>query len=96
MPIESCDYLVDLDFPKHPVSSHLEPRYAVDNETWERVLCLPFLDASHSPLLTRMLWLPGSWWQDKNEFGDYCLLKNREKVYMKEVEVASLVQEGKL
>lgn len=96
VPIESCDYLVDLDFPKHPVSSHLEPRYAVDNETWERVLCLPFLDASHSPLPTRTLWLPGSWWQDKNEFGDYCLLKNREKVYRKEVEVASLVQEGKL
>lgn len=96
VPIESCDYLVDLDFPKHPVSSLPEPRYAVDNETWERVSCLPFLDASHSSLLTRTLWLPGSWWQDKNEFGDYCLLKNMGKVYNKEVEVASRVQEGKL
>ncbi|KAG1757203.1 glycosyltransferase family 22 protein [Suillus lakei] len=96
VPIESCDYLVDLDFPKHPVSSPLEPRYAIDNETWERASCLPFLDVSHSSLLTRTLWLPGSWWQNKNEFGDYCLLKNREKVHKKEVEVAARVQEGKL
>jgi alpha-1,2-mannosyltransferase len=96
VPIESCDYLVDLDFPEHPVSSLLEPRYAVDDETWERVSCHPFLDASHSSLLTRTLWFPGSWWQGKNAFGDYCLLKNREKVHRKEVEVASRVQEGKL
>ncbi|KAG0707441.1 glycosyltransferase family 22 protein [Suillus ampliporus] len=96
VPIESCDYLVDLDFPNHTVSSPLEPRYAIDNETWERVSCLPFLDASHSSLLTRTLWIPGSWWQNENEFGDYCLLKNREKVHKKEVEVAGRVRQGKL
>ncbi|KAF9245824.1 glycosyltransferase family 22 protein [Melanogaster broomeanus] len=84
VPVETCDYLVDLDFPKHPSSSKHEPRYAVDEDTWQRVTCLPFLDASHSPLLTRTLWVPGAWWQSKNEFGDYCLLKNRERVDKKE------------
>ncbi|KAH7886077.1 glycosyltransferase family 22 protein [Phlebopus sp. FC_14] len=84
VPIEMCDYLVDLDFPVHPRSSPREPRYAIDEKTWQRVACLPFLDASHSSLLTRTLWLPGSWWQTHNEFGDYCLLKNKERVDRKE------------
>ncbi|KAJ7040287.1 glycosyltransferase family 22 protein [Mycena alexandri] len=76
--IEACDYMLDLDFPKHPSSSTLEPRYAVDATKWERVFCTPFLDARHSNLLTRTLWLPGQAWQSLNEFGDYCLLKNRD------------------
>jgi len=84
VPAETCDYLVDLDFPQHPTSSRYEPRYAVDEQTWERVACLPFLDASHSSLVTRTMWVPGRWWQSKNEYGDYCLLKNRERVSTKE------------
>ena len=28
--INSCQYLIDLDYPEHPRSSDLEPRYAVD------------------------------------------------------------------
>ncbi|OAX32858.1 glycosyltransferase family 22 protein [Rhizopogon vinicolor AM-OR11-026] len=96
VPIESCDYFVDLDFPMQPALSLLEPRYAIDHETWERVSCHPFLDASRSSLLTRTLWLPVSWWQRRNEFGDYCLLKNRDRVYKKEVEVAARVQEERL
>jgi len=84
VPVETCDYLVDLDFPQHPTSSSYEPRYTVDHHTWERVACLPFLDASHSSLVTRIFWVPGRWWQSRNEYGDYCLLKNRERVAMKE------------
>ncbi|EMD41849.1 glycosyltransferase family 22 protein [Gelatoporia subvermispora B] len=79
-----CDYLVDLDFPLHPVSSQHEPRYAADEETWQRVACRPFLDARHSATLTRTLWMPGSLWQQTNEFGDYCLLKNKANVERKE------------
>jgi len=74
--IKTCHFLVDLDFPEHPSSHELEPRYAVDHN-WERVGCVPFLDARHSPLLTRALWLPGKWWQTLNSFGDYCLLKKK-------------------
>ncbi|KAM6498713.1 glycosyltransferase family 22 protein [Amanita muscaria] len=84
VPVEQCDYLVDLDFPKHPRSSQYEPRYAADAATWERVSCEPFLDAQNSQLITRVLWIPGSAWQDQNEFGDYCLLKNKKLMAHKE------------
>ncbi|KIJ66247.1 glycosyltransferase family 22 protein [Hydnomerulius pinastri MD-312] len=95
VPVETCDYLVDLDFPLHPSSSTFEPRYAVDEKTWERVVCLPFLDASRSSLLTRTLWVPGNWWQSRNEFGDYCLLKNRERVGSKEHDFDARAQDQK-
>jgi alpha-1,2-mannosyltransferase len=39
-----------------------------------------------------MFWLPGKTWQGKNEFGDFCLLKNRKRVEAKEVEVARRVK----
>ncbi|PCH34041.1 glycosyltransferase family 22 protein [Wolfiporia cocos MD-104 SS10] len=82
--ISECDYLVDLDFPLHPVVSAYEPRYAVDDATWDRVKCLPFLDASHSSTLSRTLWMPGQMWQQNNEYGDYCLLRHKENVQKKE------------
>ncbi|KAJ7103211.1 glycosyltransferase family 22 protein, partial [Mycena belliarum] len=81
--IDTCDYILDLDFPSNPSASTLEPRYAVDEKTWERVHCTPFLDTRNSNLLTRTLWLPGQTWQSLNEFGDYCLLKNRDLVAKK-------------
>lgn len=92
--IRECDYLVDLDFPLHPISSPLEPRYAVDETVWERVFCGPFLDARHSRLFTRVLWVPGEVWQSSNEFGDYCLLKNKALVRAKEIDVTRRIQEG--
>ncbi|KAJ7109881.1 glycosyltransferase family 22 protein [Mycena epipterygia] len=85
--IDTCDYLLDLDFAGHPSASTLEPRYAVDAKTWERVYCTPFLDSRHSNLLTRTLWLPGEAWQSLNAFGDYCLLKNRGLVAKKEAAI---------
>jgi alpha-1,2-mannosyltransferase len=89
VPIEKCDYLLDLDFPSHPSESNLEPRYATEAKKWERVYCTPFLDARHSNLLTRTLWLPGEAWQTLNEFGDYCLLKNKDLVAKKEAIIKS-------
>jgi alpha-1,2-mannosyltransferase len=79
----TCDYLIDLDFPQDPVSSLLEPRYVADTETWEVVSCIPFLDARHSPLVTRVLWMPGETWQSLNTFGDYCLLRNKKTIASK-------------
>ncbi|KAF9535593.1 glycosyltransferase family 22 protein [Crepidotus variabilis] len=81
-----CDYLVDLDFPQHPESTELEPRYATMENTWERIACYPFLDARHSETLTRAFWVPGQKWRSLNEFGDYCLLKNKKLVAEKENE----------
>ncbi|KAH9486228.1 Alpha-1,2-mannosyltransferase ALG9 [Psilocybe cubensis] len=94
VPVSECDYLVDLDFPQHPRTSALEPRYAVMSDTWERVSCHPFLDAENSFILTRMFWLPNSAWQASNEYGDFCLLKNIEKIHEKEVRIANRVKSG--
>jgi hypothetical protein len=74
--ISTCDYLLDLDFPEHPRESALEPRYAAGHPNWERIACLPFLDAQHSPVLSRALWLPGERWRSQNSYGDYCLLRS--------------------
>jgi len=87
VPIETCTHLIDLDFPSHPVESALEPRYAIQSDTWERVECLPFLDARHSPLLSRVLWVPGEKWRRLNVWGDYCLLRNKKLVESKIEEV---------
>lgn len=84
MDVSACDYLLDLDFPLHPAQAAHEPRYVADEQTWERVECQPFLDAAHSPLLTRTLWMPGELWQERNEFGEFCLLKHRANVAKKE------------
>ncbi|KAH9858242.1 glycosyltransferase family 22 protein [Lenzites betulinus] len=82
--VSACDYLLDLDFPLHPAEAPHEPRYATDEKTWARVECQPFLDTAHSPLLTRTLWMPGDLWQERNEFGEFCLLRHRENVAKKE------------
>ncbi|KAH8099315.1 asparagine-linked glycosylation 9 protein isoform a [Cristinia sonorae] len=82
--VSRCDYLIDLDFPLHPTSSKLEPRYAADDVAWERVTCQKFLDARHSLLLTRAMWMPGSLWQQQNEYGEYCLLRHKKNVAKKE------------
>jgi len=81
--VTSCDYIVDLDFPHDPIEAKNEPRYVLDDKTWERVTCLPFLDARHSSRLTRAFWLPGETWQSQNRFGEYCLLRNKNSVERK-------------
>lgn len=57
--------------------STLEPRYSVDSKNWDRVHCADFLDNEESSRLTRSLMLPIPGWQDKNSFGDYCLLRSK-------------------
>ncbi|KAI0682378.1 glycosyltransferase family 22 protein [Cytidiella melzeri] len=81
--VNTCDYLVDSDYPLHPTSTPNELRYAV-HEVWDRVKCELFLNARHLSLLTRTLWVPGEKWQQMNEFGDYCLLCNRRNMERKE------------
>ncbi|KAF8495055.1 glycosyltransferase family 22 protein [Gautieria morchelliformis] len=83
--ISTCDYLIDSDFPHHPQTSVYEPRYAVDSSTWDRVICVPFLDARHSSVLTRTLWLPIPYWSQRNSFGEYCLLRQKQRAKKREV-----------
>lgn len=81
-----CDYMLDLDFPQHPREARHEPRYVADESSWERVACHPFLDAQHSSLLTRTLWMPGELWQGQNSYGELCLLRHKANVKRKEGE----------
>jgi alpha-1,2-mannosyltransferase len=82
--ISTCDYLIDSDFPLNPQSSAHEPRYSIDSSTWDRVHCAPFLDARHSSLLTRTLWLPVPYWSQRNRFGEYCLLRQKRRAAKRE------------
>ncbi|KAI7867042.1 Alg9-like mannosyltransferase family-domain-containing protein [Spinellus fusiger] len=77
VPVETCDYVVDSDFPLRSVSVPHEPVYRHDTATWEVLACLPFLDAENSPRLARSFWTPGS---HGLAWGSYCLLKRRESV----------------
>ncbi|KAH8921733.1 glycosyltransferase family 22 protein [Atractiella rhizophila] len=79
---KTCTWLIDLDFPHRfeifqEEVPRLDLRYATDSDNWERVFCRPFLDTKHSGRLSRTFWLPGKWWEEKNRYGDYCLLKNK-------------------
>lgn len=82
IPVETCSYLVDLDYPLRHIagesSSDRAPRYAVESDDWHRVMCLPFVDLQSSARLSRSFYLP--FLNDGNTYGDYCLLRNRKIV----------------
>jgi alpha-1,2-mannosyltransferase len=78
--VETCDYLVDLDFPARytegQAPSLLEPRYVQDTEKWEKIRCERFLDVEKTPAMLRRLWLGED---DRRVWGDYCLLKAKRE-----------------
>ncbi|KAF2487004.1 Alg9-like mannosyltransferase family-domain-containing protein [Neohortaea acidophila] len=77
--IKHCDFVVDLRLPSTPATTQ-EPDFISDRETWERVKCLPFLDAAGTSTLGRLGWLPDSPLvpeQHRRVWGKYCLLKRR-------------------
>ncbi|KAK5689522.1 mannosyltransferase [Elasticomyces elasticus] len=79
--VNYCDYIVDSRLPSTRTTI-LEPDYVHDDEGWERVKCLPFLDATSTGMIGRMLWLPDSPLvpeRFRRVWGEYCLLKKKEK-----------------
>ncbi|WFD31488.1 dextrin dextranase [Malassezia sp. CBS 17886] len=69
VPVDTCDFLIDVDWPARPATEH-EPRYAA-LPAWRPLACAPFLDAEasrHAPpgslserivaTLARILWVP--------------------------------------
>jgi alpha-1,2-mannosyltransferase len=75
-----CDFLVDSNLPS-TVSSPLEPNYIEDEVHWEKIQCLPFLDAGSTGLLGRLGWIPDSPLvpaKYRRVWGEYCLLKRRK------------------
>ncbi|KAJ8127691.1 hypothetical protein O1611_g5945 [Lasiodiplodia mahajangana] len=59
--IRQCSFLVDTQYPENtdPLPPH-EPDYIADSDKWDVVNCEPFLDASKTHFLSRVLWLPDS------------------------------------
>ncbi|KAL3468039.1 Alg9-like mannosyltransferase family-domain-containing protein [Aspergillus heterothallicus] len=55
--ISQCSFLVDSYFPGREPTK-LEPYYIEDEEHWEEISCKPFLDASETSLLGRLIWIP--------------------------------------
>ncbi|KAL5316751.1 hypothetical protein ACEPPN_015802 [Leptodophora sp. 'Broadleaf-Isolate-01'] len=77
--IRACDFLVDTYYPGSN-SSVLEPHYVKDLENWEQVYCAPFLDASRTHILGRIIWVPD--WpiipeEYRRRWGEHCLLKKK-------------------
>ncbi|CAI4214901.1 unnamed protein product [Parascedosporium putredinis] len=77
----ACHFLVDTQYPLHEGElPPNEPDYVVDKENWEVVQCLPFLDASRTHPLARMLWVPdSSAVPDKfrRKWANHCLLRRK-------------------
>ena len=79
--VKHCTFLVDLHLPSTEVTA-LEPNYIGDKERWERVKCLPFLDATSTGVVGRLGWIPDLPFVPetlRRVHGEYCLLKRRKK-----------------
>ncbi|KAF2878147.1 Alg9-like mannosyltransferase family-domain-containing protein [Massariosphaeria phaeospora] len=80
--IEHCKFLVDSRLPGAPPTV-LEPDYISDTENWEKLTCRSFLDASQTPFLGRLLWIPE--WpfipeRFRRKWGEYCLLRRTHQI----------------
>lgn len=75
IPIDQCDYLVDLSLPSQTELNSEEPDYSKDLH-WETIHCERWLDTGSSvwKAWDRRFWYPGR--NSKTEgWGKYCLLK---------------------
>lgn len=79
--IRQCSFLVDTQYPENtdPLPP-LEPDYIADGDKWDVVKCEPFLDASKTHLLARVLWVPESDLvpeKYRRRWGRHCLLRRK-------------------
>ncbi|CAO2654437.1 Nn.00g111700.m01.CDS01 [Neocucurbitaria sp. VM-36] len=77
--VEHCDFLVDSRLPGTAPTA-LEPDYISDTEHWKTLKCVPFLDASQTHLIGRLLWIPDLPFipaSFRRKWGDYCLLQRK-------------------
>lgn len=77
--IEQCNFLVDSRLPSAATTA-LEPDYISDSSEWEELKCVPFLDASHTHFLGRLLFIPDFPFVPeklRRKWGDYCLLRRK-------------------
>ncbi|KAH3939517.1 mannosyltransferase [Parastagonospora nodorum] len=75
--VDHCTFLIDSRLPSAPPTA-LEPSYISDTKNWEKMKCTTFLDASHTHLLGRLLFIPDLPFvpeRFRRKWGDYCLLR---------------------
>ncbi|KAL9062910.1 MAG: hypothetical protein Q9157_008548 [Trypethelium eluteriae] len=77
--VARCNFLVDSLFPSSQPTEH-EPRYILDDATWQCLKCEPFLDVTQTGVFGRLVPLPN--WDIvperlRRKWGKYCLLKRR-------------------
>ncbi|KAK4498297.1 hypothetical protein PRZ48_010955 [Zasmidium cellare] len=79
--VKRCNFVVDVQLPSTEATK-LEPSYINDTQTWEKVKCLPYLDAASTGVVGRLGWVPDLPFipaKYKRVWGDYCLLKRKKK-----------------
>jgi alpha-1,2-mannosyltransferase len=77
--LRRCTFLIDSHLPSTSATT-LEPAHAADEQTWEKVKCLPFLDSSSTGIIGRLGWipdLPDNPPKYQRVYGEYCLLKRK-------------------
>ncbi|KAF1916410.1 Alg9-like mannosyltransferase family-domain-containing protein [Ampelomyces quisqualis] len=77
--LEQCNFLVDSRLPSSPATA-LEPDYVSDSAHWEKIQCVPFLDAAHTHVLGRLIFVPDLPFvpaRFRRKRGDYCLLRRK-------------------
>ncbi|KAH9864615.1 hypothetical protein J1614_010550 [Plenodomus biglobosus] len=75
--VEHCDFLVDSKLPGAS-PTELEPDFISARNQWEQLKCVPFLDASQTHILGRLLWIPDLPFipaKIRRQWGEYCLLR---------------------
>ncbi|KAL8303081.1 hypothetical protein RB601_008070 [Gaeumannomyces tritici] len=82
--LRTCDFLVDTQYSHHAEQPKSlppnEPDYIADEEHWEMVKCVPFMDAGKTGFLARALWVPD--WEMvpekyRRKWGRHCLLRQK-------------------
>ncbi|KXH49658.1 Alg9-like mannosyltransferase, partial [Colletotrichum nymphaeae SA-01] len=77
-----CGFMVDTQYPERTAAlPPNEPDYIADEENWEIVKCIPFLDAENTHVLARALYVPNLPFvpeQFKRKWGRHCLLKHKK------------------
>ncbi|WPH00086.1 alpha-1,2-mannosyltransferase alg9 [Acrodontium crateriforme] len=90
--LKHCNFLVDSHLPSTEITK-LEPNYASDTSTWEKVKCLLFLDASKTGIVGRLGWLPDLPFIPatfRRVHGEYCLLKRKKKAPQERMNIPSI------
>ncbi|KAF2773593.1 hypothetical protein EJ03DRAFT_340932 [Teratosphaeria nubilosa] len=79
--VRHCSFIVDRQLPSTEVTS-LEPSYINDQDNWEKLQCLPFMDAASTGTIGRLGWVPDLPFipeRFRRVWGEYCLLRRKKK-----------------